>query len=209
MATFSYPLQSGRLKLTYFNKLNGASTIANNAFFGAQANRIDIIVDIVGESITSSHGSPTVSADTNVDVVGSEIITSNGNVSVSADTNVNVTGVDITSASGDVTVSSSIIVDVVGESITSYIGTPTASTDTNVDVTGVDITSASGDVDAFEKYKIDNFIKTEKSKNVFAIQEKELDFIVQNAQILNLMPSEKTLSFDIINKEIKFILENT
>ncbi len=165
MATFSYPLQSGRLKLTYFNKLNGASTIANNAFFGAQANRIDIIVDIVGESITSSHGSPTVSADTNVDVVGSEIITSNGNVSVSADTNVN--------------------------------------------VTGVDITSASGDVDAFEKYKIDNFIKTEKSKNVFAIQEKELDFIVQNAQILNLMPSEKTLSFDIINKEIKFILENT
>ena len=165
MATFSYPLQSGRLKSTYFNKLNGASTIANNAFFGAQANRIDIIVDIVGESITSSHGSPTVSADTNVDVVGSEIITSNGNVSVSADTNVN--------------------------------------------VTGVDITSASGDVDAFEKYKIDNFIKTEKSKNVFAIQEKELDFIVQNAQILNLMPSEKTLSFDIINKEIKFILENT
>ena len=81
MATFSYPLQSGRLKSTYFNKLNGASTIANNAFFGAQANRIDIIVDIVGESITSSHGSPTVSADTNVDVVGSEITTSNGNVS--------------------------------------------------------------------------------------------------------------------------------
>ena len=81
MATFSYPLQSDRLKLTYFNKLNGSSTIANNAFFGAQANRIDIIVDIVGESITSSHGSPTVSADTNVDVVGSEITTSNGNVS--------------------------------------------------------------------------------------------------------------------------------
>ena len=81
MATFSYPLQSGRLKSTYFNKLNGASTIANNAFFGAQANRIDIIVDIVGESITTSHGSPTVSADTNIDVVGSEITTSNGNVS--------------------------------------------------------------------------------------------------------------------------------
>ena len=151
MATFSYPLQSGRLKSTYFNKLNGASTIANNAFFGAQANRIDIIVDIVGESITSSHGSPTVSADTNVDVVGSEIITSNGS--------------------------------------------PTASTDTNVNVTGVDITTSNGDVDAFEKYKIDNFIKTEKSKNVFAIQEKELDFIVQNAQILNLMPSEKNFIF--------------
>ena len=187
MATFSYPLQSGRLKSTYFNKLNGASTIANNAFFGAQANRIDIIVDIVGESITSSHGSPTVSADTNVDVVGSEIITSNGNVSVSADTNVDILGSEITTSNGNVSVS----------------------TDTNVNVTGVDITSASGDVDAFEKYKIDNFIKTEKSKNVFAIQEKELDFIVQNAQILNLMPSEKTLSFDIINKEIKFILENT
>ena len=122
---------------------------------------------------------------------------------------VDVTGVDITSSSGDVSVSSSIIVDVTGESITSYIGTPTASTDTNVDVTGVDITSYIGDVDAFEIYKIHNFIKTEKSKNVFAIQEKELDFIVQNAQILNLMPSEKTLSFDIINKEIKFILENT
>ena len=125
------------------------------------------------------------------------------------DTNVDVTGSDITSYIGDVSVSSSIIVDVTGESITSYIGTPTASTDTNVDVVGESITSYIGNVDAFKKYKIDNFIKTEKSKNVFAIQEKELDFIVQNAQILNLMPSEKTLSFDIINKEIKFILENT
>ena len=85
---------------------------------------------------------------------------------------VDILGSEITTSSGDVSVSSSIIVDVTGESITSYIG----------------------DVDAFKKYKIDNFIKTEKSKNVFAIQEKELDFIVQNAQILNLMPSEKTLS---------------
>ena len=81
MATFSYPLQSNKLKSQYFTKLNGAEQLANNAFFGAQTNRIDIIVDVVGESITTSHGSPTVSADTNVDVVGSEITTSNGNVS--------------------------------------------------------------------------------------------------------------------------------
>ena len=98
----------------------------------------------------------------------------------------------------DSTLKIDIIVDILGSEITTSNGNVSVSTDTNVDVTGVDITSASGDVDAFEKYKIDNFIKTEKSKNVFAIQEKELDFIVQNAQILNLMP-----------KEIKFILENT
>ena len=132
----------------------------------------------------------TLKIDTNVDVVGSDITTSSGDVTVSTDTNVDVVGVDITSANGNVSVSSSIIVDVTGESITSYIGTPTASTDTNVDVVGESITSYIGDVDVFGKYKIDNFIKTEK-------------------QILNLMPSEKTLSFDIINKEIKFILENT
>ena len=114
----------------------------------------------------------TLKIDIIVDVTGSDITTANGNVSVSTDTNADVTGSDITTANGDVSVSSSIIVDVTGESITSYIG----------------------NVDAFKKYKIDNFIKTEKSKNVFAIQEKELDFIVQNAQILNLMPSEKTLS---------------
>ena len=136
----------------------------------------------------------TLKIDIIVDILGSDITTSNGTPTASTDTNVSITGVDITSVSGDVTVSSSIVVDATGESITSSLGTPGVSTDTNVSITGVDITSASGDVDAFEKYKIDNFIKAEKSKNVFAIQEKELDFIVQNAQILNLMPSEKTLS---------------
>ena len=80
MATFQYPLQSVRLKSTYFNKLNGASIIANNAFFGISTNRIDIVVDATGESITSSLGTPGVSTDTNVSI----------------------TGVDITSVSGDV-----------------------------------------------------------------------------------------------------------
>ena len=98
----------------------------------------------------------------------------------------------------DSTLKIDIIVDATGSDITSASGDVTVSTDTNVDVVGESITSAGGDVDASEKYKIVNFIKIEKSKNVFAIQEKELDFIVQNAQILNLMP-----------KEIKFILENT
>ena len=114
----------------------------------------------------------TLKIDIIVDVTGSDITTSSGNVSVSTDTNVDILGSDITTCIGDVTVS----------------------TDTNVDVTGESITSYIGNVDAFKKYKIYNFIKIEKSKNVFAIQEKELDFIVQNAQILNLMPSEKTLS---------------
>ena len=98
----------------------------------------------------------------------------------------------------DSTLKIDIIVDVTGESITTANGNVTVSSSIIVDVVGSYITSAGGDVDASEKYKIVNFIKIEKSKNVFAIQEKELDFIVQNAQILNLMP-----------KEIKFILENT
>ena len=55
--------------------------LALNSLLFNSTLRIDIVVDITGESITSSAGNATVSADTNVDVVGSEITTSNGNVS--------------------------------------------------------------------------------------------------------------------------------
>ena len=94
----------------------------------------------------------------------------------------------------DSTLKIDIIVDILGSEITSANGNVTVSTDTNVDVTGESITTSSGNVDAFKKYKIYSFIKIEKSKNVFAIQEKELDFIVQNAQILNIKKKKKTLS---------------
>ena len=48
MATFSYPLESDRLKSTYFNKLNSASTIANNAFFEQTQSIIDANINTTG-----------------------------------------------------------------------------------------------------------------------------------------------------------------
>ena len=101
MATFSYPLQSGRLKSTYFNKLNGTSTIANNAFFEQTQSIIDANINTTGLAIISSSGNEIASSTANISTNGILFTTSSGNVSLISNTNIVTSGLEITSSQGN------------------------------------------------------------------------------------------------------------
>ena len=76
--------------------------LALNSLLFNSTLRIDIVVDITGESITSSAGNAIVSADANIYAVGAEITSSTGNTNISSSTIVDITGESITSSYGEV-----------------------------------------------------------------------------------------------------------
>ena len=156
--------------------------LALNSLLFNSTVRIDIVVDITGESITSSAGNATVSADANIYAVGA----------------------GITSSTGNANISSSTIVDITGESITSSAGNATVSADANIYAVGAGITSSYGEVLAFEKFKFSKYIKTERENLSFGISKKEIKFNATNRTQIKFEKDEKQLNFDIIIKQLKF-----
>jgi len=76
--------------------------LALNSLLFNSTLRIDIVVDITGESITSSAGNTNISSSTIVDITGESITSSAGNTNISSSTIVDITGESITSSYGEV-----------------------------------------------------------------------------------------------------------
>lgn len=206
---------------TYLNALNNSVVVSANSNIletgilltlngGNIAINTNSSINAFGSELQLFNNSGLISGNSNINITGTKSNTLNNSVVVGATSNSNTTiqGTQLSLNGGNIAISAKNNISVIGAFIEAFDNDVFTSGTATVLPNGTSLFLDANSVSAVEIYKIDNFIKTEKSKNVFAIQEKELDFVVQNAQMLNLKANEKTISFDIINKEIKFILEN-
>ena len=137
MATFSYPLQSNRLKSQYFTKLNGAEQLANNAFFEQSQSSIDANINTTGLEIISSSGNEIASSAANISTNGILFTTSSGNVSLISNTNIVTSGLEITSSQGNESTSANGNINVIGSTQTLNGGNITVDTSSSINTNAI------------------------------------------------------------------------